>query len=80
MWKSLLASKMHFVSKQQYPLKDILCLAQPSTQRAAFPASSNTCLKFKTDAPKRLVEDVPFHLVIAASEGKDLKQSPTLFK
>lgn len=72
--------KMHFVSNQPYPLKDTLRLAQPSTQRAAFPASPNTCVKFKTDAPKRLLEDVPFHLVIAASERDDLKQSSTLFK
>lgn len=60
--------KTHFVSNQPYSLKDILRLAQPSTQRAAFPASPNTCVKLKTDAPKCLVEDVPFHLVIAASE------------
>lgn len=66
--------KTHFVSGQLHPLKDTLRLAQPSTQRVAFPPSPNACAKFKTDAPKRLVEDVPFHLVIAASEG-DLKWS-----
>lgn len=72
--------KTHFVTNQPYPLKDTLRLAQPSTQQTAFPASPNTCMKFKTDVPKCLVEDVPFHLVIATSEGEDLKQSSTLFK
>lgn len=67
--------KMHFVSNQPYPPKDILCLARPSTRWVAFPASPNERAKFKTDAPKRLVEDVPFHLVTAASEEEGLKWS-----
>lgn len=39
----------------------------------AFPASPKERAQFEPDAPKRLVEDIPFHLVIAASEEGDLK-------
>lgn len=63
----------HFVSNQPYPLRHTLRLAQPLTRRAAFPASPNAGAKFKTDVPKLLVKDIPFHLAIAPSKGENLK-------
>lgn len=67
--------KTHFISNQTHSLKDTLCLAQPPTHPAAFQPSPSERAKYKPDAPKCLLEDIPFHLVIAASEGKDLKRS-----
>lgn len=47
----------------------------PPSSFPAFPASPSERAKYKPDASKCLLEDIPFHLVIAASEGKDLKWS-----
>lgn len=47
----------------------------PPSSLLAFLASPSERAKYKPDAPKRLLEDIPFHLVIAASEGRDLKRS-----
>lgn len=41
---------------------------------AINPAFPNERPKFKTDAPKCPLEEVSFHLIIAASEGEVLRQ------